>query len=252
MELNNNKILLTGATGGIGKALTTEFLKYRNNIIIAVGRDEKKLNDLRIISGKVIPFKCDLTDPLQREELVLFVEQDHSDLNILMNNAGIQYHYHFQEEQHITNKIKLELDINLYAPLSLIGMLLPVLSQNAQSAIVNISSALALSPKKQAPVYCGSKAALHIFSKSLRYQLEETDIQVFDVFPPLVDTDMTKGRGRGKISPEEFSREFILKFKKNQYEMAVGKVKWLKLIRRLSPALADRMLKNGNEITHQY
>lgn len=246
MELANNKILITGATAGIGKALAKEFLNY-NNTIIAIGRDDRKFESLQSISNSIIPFQCDLGNPLQLEELVLFIEKEHPDTNILINNAGIQYNYQFTEEQHITDKIKHELDVNLYAPLSLIGLLLPVLSLNDQPAIVNISSGLALAPKKQAPVYCGSKAAIRIFTKALRYQLEGSNVHVFEVIPPLVDTCMTKGRGNGKISPEQLSREFIKKFQKNQYEIAIGKVRWLKLLRRLSPALANRLLKNGGE-----
>ncbi|MGM0589391.1 MAG: SDR family oxidoreductase [Bacteroidota bacterium] len=247
MELANNKILITGATAGIGKALTKEFLKYRNNQIIAVGRDENKFNALRSLSENVIPYKCDLADRTQFEELVLFVEEKHPDTNILINNAGIQYNYHYTDEQHIADKIKRELDINLYAPLSLIGLLLPVIRLNDQPAIVNISSALALAPKKQAPVYCGSKAAIHIFTKSLRYQLEDSEVSVFEILPPLVDTNMTKGRGNGKISPAQLSRSFIKQFQENQYEIPIGKVKWLKLLRRISPSFADRMLKDGGE-----
>ncbi|MCW9707864.1 SDR family oxidoreductase [Fodinibius salsisoli] len=246
MELANNKILITGATAGIGKAIAKEFLKH-NNTIIAVGRDKRKFKSLQAISDRIIPFQCDLANSLQLEELVLFIEQKHPDTNILINNAGIQYNYRFADEQHITDRIKHELEVNLYAPLALTGLLLPILTLNEQPAIVNISSGLALAPKKQAPVYCASKAAIHNFSKSLRYQLEESDVHVFEVIPPLVDTGMTQGRGRGKISPEQLSREFIKKFQKNRYEIAIGKVKWLKLLRRLSPALADRLLKNGSE-----
>ncbi|NGP90189.1 SDR family NAD(P)-dependent oxidoreductase [Fodinibius halophilus] len=102
-------------------------------------------------------------------------------------------------------------------------------------------------PKKQAPVYCGSKAAIHIFTKSLRYQLEDRNISVFEVIPPLVDTAMTKGRERDKMAPEQLCREFIRKFKRNKYEIAIEKVTWLKLLRRLSPTLADRMLKDSSE-----
>ncbi|HAC16044.1 MAG TPA: oxidoreductase [Bacteroidetes bacterium] len=247
MELENNKIIITGASSGIGMALTNEFLKYRNNTIIAVGRNEKKLIQLSSLSNNIIPFKCDLADPLQLEEFVLFIEKEHRDANILINNAGIQFNYHFLDEQHITSKIKLELDTNLSAPIALIGLLLPTLKLNYQPAIVNISSGLALSPKKQAPVYCGTKAALHIFTKSLRYQLEDVGIRVFEIIPPLVDTEMTKGRGTGKISPEDLSREFIKKFKINQYEIPIGKVKWLKLIGRLSPSLTDFIMKKGGE-----
>lgn len=202
MELDNNKILITGATAGIGKALTKEFLNH-NNTIIAVGRNERTFKSLQAISDRIIPFQCDLANPLQLEELVLFIEQHHPDTNILINNAGIQYNYRFADEQHITDRIKHELDVNLYAPLALIGLLLPILTLNHQPAIVNISSGLALAPKKQAPIYCESKAAIHNFTKSLRYQLEGSKVHVFVVIPPLVDTAMTQGHVRGKISPEQ-------------------------------------------------
>lgn len=247
MELENNKIVITGASAGIGKALAKEFLKYKNNMIIAVGRNEKKLKQLSSLTVNIIPIKCDLADPSQLEELALFIEQEHHETNILINNAGIQYNYCFEDEQHITNKIRLEIDTNLFAPIALTGLLLPTLKHNHQPAIVNVSSGLVLSPKKQAPVYCGTKSALHIFTKSLRYQLEDSGIRVFEIIPPLVDTEMTKGRGTGKIFPEDLCREFITKFRKNHYEILIGKVKWLKLISRLSPSLADRIMKNGGE-----
>ncbi|SMO74352.1 SDR family oxidoreductase [Gracilimonas mengyeensis] len=246
MELENNKILITGATAGIGKALTKAFIQ-QNNTIIAVGRDEKKFKDLRSLSDDIIPFRCDLADKDELEKLVVFIEKKHPDTNILVNNAAIQYNYSFWDEQHITEKIQQELQVNLYAPLALTGLLLPVLSMNRQPAIVNISSGLALSPKKQAPVYCGTKAAIHIFSKSLRYQLEGHGIRVFEIIPPIVDTNMTKGRGKNKISTEQLVQEFLTKFRRNRYEIAIGKVKLLKLLHRLSPALADRILKNGGE-----
>src|SRR5699024_3352362 len=101
-------------------------------------RNQEKLGAFRSISDIILPFTCDLGDPLQLEELVLFIEKEHSDTNILINNAGIQYNYSFREEQHITDKIKHELDVNLYAPLSLIGLLLPILTLNDQSRAVPI------------------------------------------------------------------------------------------------------------------
>jgi short-subunit dehydrogenase involved in D-alanine esterification of teichoic acids len=95
----------------------------------------------------------------------------------------------------------------------------------------------------QAAVYCGTKAGIHIFSKSLRYQLKK--VKVFEIIPPLVDTNMTKGRGRGKISPEALADEFLESFKSDKYEVTIGKVKLLKIINRLFPALAEKIMKNG-------
>lgn len=240
MKLIGNKILITGATSGIGAAILEEFLVLDNQII-ALGRNESKLNELSKKDSRVIPFKCNLAKQEDIDNLIMFIEREHSDLNILINNAGIQYNYHFLEEQHLNAKIEHELHVNLVAPIKLISFLLPTLQSNENAAIVNVSSGLGLVPKMAAPVYCGTKAAIHIFSKSLRYQL--TDVKVFEIIPPLVDTAMTKGRGTRKISPKQLAEEFIKKFKSNQFEINIGKVKLLKTVNRISPKLADKIMK---------
>ncbi len=180
-----------------------------------------------------------------QNRLTLFVKQEHPDTNILDNNVGIQHNYYFGEEDAHLGKIEQEININFLAPIKLISLLLPSLQMNPNAAIVNVSSGLGLVPKKQAPVYCGTKAGIHIFSKALRYQLK--NVKVFEIIPPLVDTQMTAGRGKGKISPEELVDEFIDAFKKDHYEINVGKVKLLRIINRLSPALAENIMKNGGE-----
>lgn len=240
MQLHKNKILITGATSGIGKALTVKFLELDNEII-AVGRNEKKLDELSKSDNRIIPFKCDVSKQEELDKLTLFVEQKHSDLNILINNAGIQYNYNFIEDLQILYKIEHEIKVNLFAPIKLINLLLPTLQTNNNSAIVNISSGLAIVPKSQAPVYCGTKAGIHIFSKSLRYQLKK--VKVFEIIPPIVDTAMTEGRGKSKISPQRLVDEFITAFKKNRYEVNIGKVKLLRIINRISPSIADRIMK---------
>ncbi|NHZ86032.1 MAG: SDR family NAD(P)-dependent oxidoreductase [Planctomycetia bacterium] len=240
MRLNKNKILITGGTAGIGKALTEKFLELDNQII-AVGRNEKRLEELSKFDKRVIPFKCDITRQDELDELTVFIEQQHSDLNILINNAGIQYNYHFSDEPQLLHKIEYEINTNFLAPLRLIALMLPTLKMNDNSAIVNVSSGLGIVPKMQAPVYCGTKAGIHIFSKSLRYQLEK--VKVFEIIPALVDTKMTAGRRKGKISPKQLVDEFIKAFKKNIYEVSIGKIKILKIVNRISPRLADIIMK---------
>lgn len=242
MRLSENKILITGATAGIGKELTLKFLESGNQII-AVGRNSQKLQELSDIDKRIIPFKCDLAQQAELDKLAIFIEQEHPDTNILINNAGIQYNYHFPDEIHLLARIEHEINVNLMAPVKLIALLLPVLQLNDNAAIVNVSSGLGLVPKMQAPVYCGTKAGLHIFSKALRYQLEK--VKVFEIIPPLVDTEMTRGRGKNKISPRELVNEFLVAFENKEYEVGIGKVKWLKILNRISPALAEKILKNG-------
>lgn len=240
MHLHKNKILITGATAGIGAALLQTFLNLDNEII-AVGRNESKLAELSKADTRIIPFKCDLSKQEELDRLALFVEQEHKDLNILINNAGIQYNYNFGNEHQLRSKIEDEININLLAPLKLIALLLPALQRNSNSAIINVSSGLAIVPKAQAPVYCGTKAAIHIFSKSLRYQLDK--VKVFEIIPPIVDTAMTAGRGKGKISPQKLADEFINAFKKDKYEVDIGKVKLLRIINRMMPGIAERIMK---------
>jgi len=242
MNLNGNKILITGATEGIGKALAEKFLALGNSVI-AVGRNAEKLNYLYSTHERCVAYSCDLARMDELEKLSLYIESKHPDLNILINNAGIQYNYHFADEIHLINKIDHEIAVNLIAPVKLIALLLPTLKLNPPAAIVNVSSGLGLVPKQQAPVYCGTKAAIHIFSKSLRYQLKK--VKVFEIIPPLVDTNMTAGRGKGKIKPEKLVAEFIHAFERDIYEINVGKVKLLKIINRLSPSIADRIMRNG-------
>ena len=243
MKIDNNKILITGATVGIGKALTETFLKLDNKII-AVGRNNEKLRELEKLDQRIIPFQCDISKQSELDKLTLFIEQEHQDLNILINNAGIQYNYNFLDEPQLLHKIEYEINVNFLSPLKLIALLLPTLQNNKNSAIVNVSSGLAIVPKMDAPIYCGTKAGIHIFTKSLRYQLDNK-IKVFEIIPALVDTAMVAGRGKGKISPQKLVDEFIKAFKKDNYEVNIGKVKLLKIVNRISPSLADRIMKGG-------
>lgn len=244
MITTGNTVLITGGSSGIGFALARHFLKLKNKVIIT-GRDASKLANIRNDFPEIVTFAGDLTDKQSLHELVVFIQKEHPDLNILVNNAAVQYNYAFTEEQDLQFKIEHEISVNLTAPIQLTALLLPTLLKNGSSAIVNVSSGLFIAPKKSAPVYCSSKSAIHSFSKTLRYQLEGTGTNVFEIIPALVDTPMTEGRGKSKISAEQLTDEFIRDFEADKYESYIGKSKWLKRIHRLFPKLADRMMKNG-------
>jgi len=244
MELQGNKILITGASAGIGEALLLRFVSLGNSVI-AVGRNTEKLERLADEHRTVIPFSCDISDSQELERLTAFIKTHHPDTNILINNAAVQYNYLFESEQFVLQKIDHEINTNLIAPLKLSSLSLPVLTKNKNAAIVNVSSGIGLVPKKQAPVYCATKAGIHIFSKSLRYQLQH--VKVFEIIPSLVDTEMTFGRGKGKIKPSQLVDEFINAFSKNQFEINIGKVKLLRLLNRISPKLAENIMKKGGE-----
>lgn len=163
----------------------------------------------------------------------------------MVNNAAVQYNYQFTDEQNLTYKIDYEISANLTAPIKLTTLLLPLLLKHKNSAVVNVSSGLFIAPKKSASVYCATKSAIHSFSKTLRYQLENTDTKVFEIIPALIDTPMTKGRGKSKLTPEKLAKEFIQNFNSDKFESYIGKTKLLKLISQISPKLADKIMKNG-------
>jgi uncharacterized oxidoreductase len=244
MRLTDNTILITGGSSGIGLALLKAFYELGNKVII-VARDIEKLNNVKKQFTDIEIFECDLTKQSDLDELVVFIEQNYQNLNMLINNAAIQYNYDFLTEHNITNKVDYEISANLTSTIKLCGLLLPTLLKNENSAIVNVSSGLAISPKKSAPVYCATKSAIHNFTKAFRYQMEATNIKVFEILPPLVETPMTEGRGKNKLTPEKLVVEFIKDFENNKYESYIGKSKLLKLMSRIFPKLADKILKNS-------
>ena len=244
MEVRGNTILITGGSSGIGLALAIRYQALGNKVIIAA-RDIDKLREVLKSFPGMEAFQCDLTRQTDIDALVVFIEQNHQDLNVLVNNAGIQYNYDFLGEQNLVNKIEYEVGANFTSVIKLCGLLLPTLMKNKHPAIVNLSSGLALSPKRSAPVYCATKAAIHNFTVALRYQLNSTGVKVFEVLPSLIDTPMTEGRGANKISADQLVTEFMKNFKKDNYEIYIGKTKLLKLIVRLWPSLAGRIMKGG-------
>lgn len=240
MQITHHTVLITGGTSGIGLALAKQFFKQENAVIVT-GTNAQKAE---AVKRELPTLTVELADMRDRHTLEKLVYR-YPDINILVNNAGIQYNYEFADPAIAPEYIANELDINLLAPLYLTKLLLPQLLSHPTAAIINVTSGLGIVPKQSAPVYCASKAALHSFTKTLRWQLEGTSVRVFEVIPPLVDTAMTQGRGHGKITPEALIEEFWYDFKRDRYEMRIGKTKLLFVLQRLMPFLAERIMRRG-------
>ena len=242
MLVTGHTVLITGGSRGIGFAMAKALTGLGNKVVIT-GKNEDNLHKAKQLLPKVDTLVCDLSSPLAIIELVARVRIEYPELNMLINNAGVQYNYSFKENESFTERVDKEIQVNLNAPVQLCARLLPLISRNSSASVVNISSGLGLVPKASAPVYCATKAGIHIFTKALRYQM--TDVKVFEVIPPLVATDMTTGRGKDKMSPDRLAEQFIQGLRKDQYEMNIAKTKLLRLIQRISPRIADSILKNG-------
>ncbi|MEH2361775.1 SDR family oxidoreductase [Nostoc sp.] len=248
MKLSKQTVLITGGSAGVGLELARKFKQHNNRVIIC-GRNAEQLARAVQEIGDIETIQCDLAQESDIHALVETLKNKVGELSILVNNAGVQLNYNFiqAEPEYTLKDIDWEIDVNLNAVIKLTTLCLPLLRQQPESAIVNVSSGLAIAPKSTAPVYCATKAAIHIFSKALRYQMEDNapNIAVYDAILPLVDTNMTRGRGKGKISPQQVAHEVFAAMERNRYEICVGKVKLLVLINRILPQLAAKILRNS-------
>ena len=248
MELSGHKVLVTGGSAGIGLELARGFL-HRGNRVAICGRDAARLSAARAELGSVETIECDLAKTADVDSLAARASDALDGLSILVNNAGVQLNFSFADvdPERAVVDVDREIRINFTSLVSLTARCLPFLRENAQAAVINVSSGLAIAPKSSAPVYCATKAAVHSFSQSLRYQMEDSlpNVRVVEVIPPLVDTDMTRGRGSGKISPEQVALETFRALERDRFEVRVGKVRLLAVVHRISPGLAARILRNS-------
>jgi uncharacterized oxidoreductase len=195
MNISNNKILITGGASGIGFGLAERFVQENNTVIIC-GRREAALKEAADKLPSIITRVCDLTIASEREELYKWIEKEHDDLDILINNAGIQQ-WMAVSDDNFFQRAKEEITINIEAPLHLVSLF-----QNLPSlrVIMNVTSGLSFSPLTKTPVYCGTKAFLHSFTLSLRHLLKSKHIEVIELIPPALNTDLG-GKGIHDFAP---------------------------------------------------
>lgn len=195
MKLSNNKILITGGATGIGLGLTERFVKENNTVIIC-GRRQEALDEAVQKFPGVITRQCDLAVETDRTELYNWVVKNHPDLNVLVNNAGIQNWMNLTDEQFFS-KANQEVEINILAPLHLTQLFLGLKSL---TTIMNVTSGLAFVPFSKVAVYSATKAFFRSFTLSLRHQLKDTGIEVIEIIPPALNTDLG-GKGIHNAAP---------------------------------------------------
>jgi short-subunit dehydrogenase involved in D-alanine esterification of teichoic acids len=242
MKTQGNLIFITGGSAGIGLSIAKAFLHLQNTVIIC-GKDEQRLAQARKVSPDLHTLKCDITNNDDSKRAFEEITSEHAGLNVLINNAGIQYNYNLYDADATSERIQQEIDTNFSSLAKLTSLFLPALLKQPEAAIVNVSSATGIVPKQNAAVYSATKAAVHSFSSVLRRQLANSSVKVFELFPPVVDTEMTKGRAGSKMSPESVAGELIRSMKQNKYEIPVGRVGSLFLINRISPMLAAKIMQ---------
>lgn len=189
MRLDSNTILITGGASGIGFALARRFVKAGSRVI-ACGRRREQLEWAQRECPGLEVVACDVSVESERVALAERMAREFPALNVLINNAGIQQRPPSLLEPQDWAKHRAELETNLHAPIHLSLLFCAQLRQQPTAAIVNVSSGLAFTPIAFMPTYCATKAALHSFTISLRFQLASSSIQVFEVVPPAVATNL--------------------------------------------------------------
>ncbi|RED92986.1 SDR family oxidoreductase [Marinoscillum furvescens] len=247
MDLTNNTILITGGSSGIGLELSRQ-LVAKNKVIIC-GRSEKALLKAQAELPKLVVYPCDLSDENQCDQMVKWIQKEHPTLNVLINNAAIVHKEPFLQTANITEKAEQEMRTNFLAPIRLIHLLYPMLQQNEQASIINVTTGLIYTPRADYPFYNATKAALHSFTQVLRKQTEASNVEVIEVMFPAVKTPWHKGSPpKIAISCEEAVTKMIKGLVKGKSEIRVGGAKLLYVISRVAPGFA---FKKVNEITNE-
>lgn len=230
-------ILVTGASQGIGRELVLQ-LADQGHTVIAWARTKSLLENLR--SDRIVTKVVDLANTDAIAQHVSELLNTHPSLSGVIHNAAIQIEPYLIDTNPI--QIQTEIAINLTAPIVLTHALLPHLLKQDNAFICNITSVLALAAKRQSAVYCASKAGLHIFSDSLRAQLQGTGIQLTEVMPPTVETRMTAHRDVPKMSAVSAAAQTIKAIKNRQSTVLLGKGKLMGVALYLIPWLAKKVM----------
>ncbi|MFF2874931.1 SDR family oxidoreductase [Gottfriedia sp. NPDC057991] len=191
MNLTGNTILITGGSTGIGLAFAERFIKSGNKVIVT-GRRENVLKDAKEKFPDFITHVSDLSSETERVSLFNWVTKNYPEVNVLVNNAGIQQRFNVlkSDAQNDWQYFNKEITTNIEAPFHLSMLFAPYFATKETATIVNVSSGLAFTPLVIAPIYSATKAALHSFTMSLRHQLSDSSVEVIEIAPPAVNTDL--------------------------------------------------------------
>lgn len=218
MKISNNKILITGGASGIGFGLTERFIKENNRVIIC-GRREALLKEVSAKFPSVITRVCDLSVSEERIELYKWISENHPDLNVLINNAGIQQRNSISDDQ-FYELAKSEIAINVEAPIHLTSLFTNLKSLDT---IINVTSGLAFVPMIMMTVYSATKAFFHSFTLSLRELMKPRNIEVIEIIPPALNTDLG-GKGMHDFAPpvSDFIEAIFEQLKQGKNELTFG------------------------------
>ncbi len=222
MKTTNNTVLITGGSAGIGLEIA-KLLSESGNKVIITGRNEARLQQAASQLKNVSTIVSDVSNAKDVDNLVGQIKTEFPALNMVINNAGRALVYDITEENvNAFEKAEDEMLTNYLSIIRLNEKLLPILKTNDHPTIVNVSSVVAFVPGFLA-TYSASKAALHSYTRYLRLALKDANVNVFELMPPLVDTEFSAPIGGKNGVPASFVAEQLMAgLEQDNYEIRVG------------------------------
>lgn len=230
MDIKGNTILITGGGSGIGRALAEAFHAHGNQVIIA-GRRQSVLDETTAANPGMASAVLDIEDPAAIRRFAEQIKRDHPALNVVVHNAGIMRPEDTKSGE--TDTAEATITTNLLGPIRLNAALIEHLLAQPKATVVTVSSGLAFMPLSLTPTYCATKAAIHSYSNSLRYQLKDTSVKVLEIVPPYVQTELMGERQKNDphaMPLDEFINEVmgLIESQPDAHEIQVERVKPLR------------------------
>jgi len=226
MKTTGNTVFISGGSAGIGLAIAKKLGAAGNKIIIN-GRNEERLQNALKQLDNAVAIQGDLSVEADRIAIAKQLKENYPETNIIINNAGAAFSYLLNETLNAHEKAAIEMNTNYFSVIHFTELLLPHLIEKTEAAVINVSSIVVFGSHKFLPTYGATKAALHSYTVALRYSYEEQkNLQIYEVYPPLVNTDFSAGIGGANgIPPEEVADELLIALEKNQFDVPVGDTK---------------------------
>ena len=243
MNLTGHTILITGGSAGIGLAFALKFVELGNEVIVT-GRRQAVLDEVKSKHPKLHTIQSDAADLAQIAALAARVKADFPKLDVLMNNAGVMLQKNLKAPAADLAGLMTEMNVNVGGVIGMTSAFIGILTAN-RGTLINVSSALAFVPLPSAPIYSASKAAIHSYTQSLRFQLQEAGVEVIELMPPAVKTDLTADLPEDSlklITTDELVKQSFAALKTGALEIRPGQAKQLAFLRRLAPNFINRQL----------
>ncbi|QTE39794.1 SDR family NAD(P)-dependent oxidoreductase [Mucilaginibacter gossypii] len=240
MQIKGKTVLITGGASGIGLEAAKQFRQQGARVIVT-GRNKTKLDAVKRSYPDMTVFQSDVSNESDAKRLFEEIEQI-GGIDILYNNAGVgvsPLNLGVANDKHLEGAV-YEMEVNYFGVIRLNNLFMKMLNSRHESAIINTTSLLCMVPSVLEATYSASKAALSSYTKTLRAHLQAigSSVKVYELLPPLVDTDMVADRPDKKISPEKLAKALIEGLKKELLTIRVGDSKAVYLINRLFPKVA--------------